>query len=177
MGSDEGIMKGHFESKWGKALWQAGLLVLLASLWGLAFNALRPDGMALVRDWSEEASPASPEAETVSAVSLEEAEELYFTGGAFFLDARSPDRFMEGRVAGAFNLPPEVAQGSPEEIPPEIPRDAPVVAYCDGESCGLSRDLASILAQRGYTDVRVLENGWTLWEEAGLPVEGDAPPS
>jgi len=55
----------------------------------------------------------------------------------------------------------------------EIPMDAMVIAYCDGESCSLSKDLALYLFFRGYDNVRVLVNGWSRWLEAGLHVTED----
>jgi 3-mercaptopyruvate sulfurtransferase SseA len=45
------------------------------------------------------------------------------------------------------------------------------VTYCDGETCSLSEDLAKELMAMGYKQVKVLLNGWTRWNEAGLPVE------
>jgi hypothetical protein len=44
-----------------------------------------------------------------------------------------------------------------------------IVAYCDGEFCELSRELAAQLKGMGLQDVRVLKNGWTLWRDQGLP--------
>jgi rhodanese-related sulfurtransferase len=35
----------------------------------------------------------------------------------------------------------------------------------------LSHDLALFLRDAGFTDTRVLVNGWALWQQAGLPVE------
>jgi len=46
-----------------------------------------------------------------------------------------------------------------------------LVTYCDGEDCALSHDLAMFLKDLGYGDVRVLVNGWTVWQDAGLPVQ------
>jgi 3-mercaptopyruvate sulfurtransferase SseA len=44
-----------------------------------------------------------------------------------------------------------------------------VITYCDGERCTLSRDLAEALRVEGVENVRELRNGWTLWQEHGLP--------
>ena len=45
-----------------------------------------------------------------------------------------------------------------------------IITFCDGQSCRLSHELALFLREMGYENVRVLVNGWTLWQQAGLPV-------
>ena len=44
-----------------------------------------------------------------------------------------------------------------------------IITYCDGESCDLSHELALFLKEMGYDNVRILVNGWTVWQHAGLP--------
>lgn len=44
-----------------------------------------------------------------------------------------------------------------------------IVTYCDGVSCELSHELALFLKEMGFENVRVLVNGWTVWQQAGLP--------
>ena len=53
----------------------------------------------------------------------------------------------------------------------DMKNDAVIITYCDGESCNLSKDLALFLESLGFTNVRVLVNGWTVWRDAGLIVE------
>jgi 3-mercaptopyruvate sulfurtransferase SseA len=48
-----------------------------------------------------------------------------------------------------------------------------IITYCDGESCELSHELALFLKEMGFANVRVLVNGWTVWQQAGLPTEAD----
>jgi 3-mercaptopyruvate sulfurtransferase SseA len=50
-----------------------------------------------------------------------------------------------------------------------IPLDSTIVTYCDGEACGPSHELAVALLGKGYPDVHVLLNGWTVWRQAGPP--------
>ena len=46
-----------------------------------------------------------------------------------------------------------------------------VIAYCDGEACSLSEDLALMLSDMDYENVKVLINGWTMWSQNGYPTE------
>lgn len=51
--------------------------------------------------------------------------------------------------------------------------DAVIITYCDGDTCNLSKELALLLENLGFSKVRVLVNGWTVWQNAGLPVEAE----
>jgi rhodanese-related sulfurtransferase len=53
--------------------------------------------------------------------------------------------------------------------------EMPIVTYCDGVKCELSHNLALFLRDAGFLNTRVLVNGWTLWQQAGLPTESGAP--
>ena len=61
------------------------------------------------------------------------------TGGHFLLDVRTPAEFAAGHVPGAVNVPVDELRGRLGELP----RDRPVVAYCQ-------------VGQRGYLATRVL---------------------
>jgi len=52
--------------------------------------------------------------------------------------------------------------------------DTLIITYCDGENCDLSHELAIFLRDMGFPNVKVLVNGWTVWQEMNLPVEGDS---
>jgi len=103
-------------------------------------------------------------------VSLQEAKEAFFLKRAIFLDARPEELYAEGHIEGARNLPAEAVDKLFAKTMADIPRDAMIITYCDGEGCSLSEDLAKELLFRGYENVHVLINGWTRWIEAGLPV-------
>ncbi len=46
-----------------------------------------------------------------------------------------------------------------------------VIAYCNGEACSLGEDLALMLSDMGYENVKVLISGWTVWTQNGYPTE------
>ncbi len=143
---------------------------MLASVIALTVNQLRPGRLPLVADWSPEAQLKLDSGDSLM-IPLEEAETLFFAQVAAFLDARSQDTFAEGHIQGAYNLPWDELDQYFTAVMADIPQETPIVTYCDGESCGLSKELAGVLLAKGYTNVRVLVNGWTLWQEKGLPVE------
>jgi rhodanese-related sulfurtransferase len=147
---------------------QSLALVLLSA--GIAFsvNSLRPDGLALVRPGHHLADVAAAGA-VPAVVSLERARTLFETGKAVFLDARPLRDYQTGHIHGAINLPWQEIDAYFDTVMPRLPVDKPIIVYCDGEACTLSRDLAQFLAEAGFSDSRVLVNGWSLWNQAGLP--------
>jgi rhodanese-related sulfurtransferase len=102
-------------------------------------------------------------------IALAEAQNLWSTGGGFFLDARTPADYAAGHVAGSLNLPVEDFEQRYPSVAAFLTPASPIVAYCEGAECELSHTLATKLRQLGYTNVRVLVNGWTIWRQAGLP--------
>jgi rhodanese-related sulfurtransferase len=55
--------------------------------------------------------------------------------------------------------------------PQKYDRNRTIVLYCSTPQEKTSLDVASILEERGFTDVRVLIGGWLIWKAANLPVQ------
>lgn len=160
-----------FQESLKRALWQMPLIVITACVIGIAVNNLRPDGLALVGDWSEQARFAAGES---LVIGLDEAAGLFRRQAALFVDARPQSQYAEGHIQGALSLPWQEADRYFMELAEQLEGVEMIVTYCDGESCDLSHELALFLIEMGFENVRVLVNGWTVWQQAGLPVaEGD----
>jgi rhodanese-related sulfurtransferase len=108
----------------------------------------------------------------IRMITLEEAEDLWRTGGtAFVLDARAEGFFTQGHIPGARNVPAAEAVGS---LPSDLlgaARDRTLVVYCEGGDCQSSLALARRLHDEGFRDIRVFGGGWEAWTKAGLPEE------
>lgn len=87
------------------------------------------------------------------------------------MDARPLDEFTKGHIQGAISLPWHEAEHQVMDVIVDMSNDTIIITYCDGDTCDLSRELALFLENLGFERVRVLVNGWTVWQEAGLPVE------
>ena len=101
-------------------------------------------------------------------ISLQDAAVLFAAGQAVFVDAREAQTYAEGHVQGALSLP---LFSFAQEFPALRGRleGRTIITYCDGERCSLSSDLAEALRAQGLANVYELRNGWTLWQEQGLP--------
>jgi len=148
-------------------------IIVLSIIAGLAVNLIRPAFIPFIQDWSVESRLSQDDGNSL-AIPLPEAEILFKENKAVFLDARGKDLFDEGHIKGAKNLPWHEVDDYFQEIISGMDRETPIITYCDGESCNLSHDLALFLKNMGFTHVKVLVNGWTVWGENKLPIEASA---
>lgn len=153
-----------------RAIWQSGLIFILAAVMGLLINQARSNTLPLVADWSPEERLTADSGESL-VISIEEAKVLCSDKDVVFLDARSPEDYAQGHIRCALNVPWQTFDEYFNRVWDKIPDNARIVTYCDGEDCSLSEELAKELLSMGYKNVKVLLNGWTRWLEAGLPVE------
>ena len=117
-----------------------------------------------------------PESEFPIQVGLAKAKELYDRGGLLVLDAREPEEFAEGHVAGAVSAPADYITGDVDWMDKTAADKRPILVYCGGGDCELSLTLGFELAKTGHPKVLIYEDGFPAWEEAGYPVEtGEMP--
>lgn len=152
----------------GRTLKHAALIVLLGIALGLAGNQVSPRGLPLV-------TPPKPLPKAEDFLTLARARLLWQSGEAMFLDAREPADYAAGHIPNALNLPAQSFGRSFPKVAPMLTRESRLILYCDGKDCELSHRLQASLRQLGYTNSLLLSNGWTLWREAGLPVQKGSP--
>lgn len=104
-------------------------------------------------------------------IEQDEARALVDDTEVLFVDARPLADYETGHIPNAIAMPMDT--GAIEETTASLARGArTVVAYCDtaGE-CASSRRLASLLAEDGVHDVRVLRGGIPQWLSNDFPAE------
>lgn len=153
-----------------QALCQAPLILIIACLIALAVNHWRGTPLPLFGDWSVTARLTDTAGDSL-VISLDQAKQLYDRKSAIFVDARPISQYNDGHISGALSLPWQDATNTFTDLAAELEEKDTVVTYCDGEDCSLSHDLAMFLKDMGFADVRVLVNGWTVWQDAGLPAQ------
>ncbi len=158
----------------GKMLWQSGAILLMAVFLGLVVNQIRPDGLHLLAGWSPK-DPLTSQTGEVLSVSLDQAHKMFADRAAVFIDARSPDLYMQGHIPGARNLPWYEFDEYFDVVMSDIPFDALIISYCEGTRCLSGKELAVELFFRGYENVRVLASDWKLLSGKQLPA-GVSPP-
>ena len=85
----------------------------------------------------------------------------------FWIDARATWRYEQEHIPGAWPLNEDDWEEQLFDVLAELPADARVVVYCDGQRCDASRAVAERLRQEaGLADMFVLHGGWDAWKAA-----------
>lgn len=155
-------------SESGKVLRQALTLGALAILVAAAVHF--PLITRFARGEFRESFFQASEYPGVRLITVDEAEDLWRTAQAAFIDARRPSLYDEGHVPGARNVPASETEAVPSEVLGSS-RAGTLVVYCEGGDCQSSLLLAKRLRGEGFTDIRVMTGGWKEWTAAGLPEE------
>lgn len=159
---------------WIKMLGQSGVIFLLAVVLGILINQIRQDGLCLFAAWSPKDTLTSQTGEDM-VVSLDQARKMFADRSAVFLDARSPDLYVQGHIPGARNLPWYEFDEYFDIVMTDISLDALIITYCEGECCLSGRELAVELFFRGYENVRTLTSDWKLLSGKQLPAGVSSP--
>ncbi len=84
------------------------------------------------------------------------------------IDSRPAARkYDKGHIPGAINIPDLSFDKMTDKLPAD--KAAPLFFYCDGLACKLSGDSAEKAVKLGYTNVKVVPEGYPAWEKAYGP--------
>lgn len=85
--------------------------------------------------------------------------------GLPIMNVRPSEEYKVGHIPGAINVPlNKIAQHLAS-----LPKDQNEITYCRGEYCVLAFEAVAALRKKGYS-ARRLEEGYSEWQAAGLPV-------
>jgi len=85
------------------------------------------------------------------------------------LEALPETYYRQGHIPGARLFPMDQARSLAPTVSPT--RAAPIVVYCASDTCKNSHEVAKLLGDVGYTNVRVYVGGKADWASAGLTLE------
>lgn len=154
------------------ALFQIIFVILLSAAIGFSVNMIRSGDISVIGDWSTESRLTDVDGTSLE-ISITEAKEVFNKKQAVFLDARDKALFDQGHIKGAKNLPWHAVDDYFTDSVGGMANNTLIITYCDGETCELSHELALFLEEMGFSNVKILVNGWTMWQELNLPVEGN----
>lgn len=132
---------------------------------GLLINAFSPQGIPLL------GPVPAPHKKGIEQIALERVWALFQVKKGVFVDARSAEEFRAGHIPGALLLPLDAFEETVSSWTNLIPADTLLITYCSGEGCESSTDVAALLVEEGYSQVKVFFGGWEHWKRAGYPVE------
>ena len=153
--------------------------ILLGVSVAVAFivNYFSPAGIALVGQWDTTVGVITAKAknDVVSGkLEIEDpaiAKQIFDIGTAIFIDARTVDQYKEGHIPGAESMPIGRFDDLIDAFLDKHPTEKSMVTYCSGRTCADSHNLAQLLMDFGYSDVKVFIDGYPGWIAKGYPVE------
>ncbi|MFI5372812.1 MAG: rhodanese-like domain-containing protein [Candidatus Eisenbacteria bacterium] len=101
---------------------------------------------------------------------------LHDANAALFVDARTAEEYAAGHIPGAVSLPFDDVFKKPDLAKQLDSQGRPIVTYCDGGDCELSKDLAFSLIDNGHKKVVFFKDGLPGWKSAGNEVHTGAQP-
>ena len=116
---------------------------------------------------SQEISGSDTDEPLIEVLSVDEAYQAYISNSGYvFVDVRSVSEYEDGHIEGAILIP----LSEIDDMLSELPKDKPIVVYCNGSSCNRSGAAAKILVNNGFTEVYDLGGtGIIEWIEKGYP--------
>jgi rhodanese-related sulfurtransferase len=147
----------------------AGVGVILITLSLLLGYGIIGNKKAALSSTGEEESAENDVSANIVSMSVDEAYEAYNSGGDYiFLDVRSEGEYNSGHISGAVFIPVSELEGRLTELP----EDKPIIAYCNGSTCGRSERAAVTLLENGFDEVyNMAGRGIDEWIEKGYPSE------
>jgi rhodanese-related sulfurtransferase len=101
-------------------------------------------------------------------ISVSELKSAIASKKATVIDVNGSQSYKQGHIPTAVDFSAKKAELA-KVLPPE--KDALVVAYCGGPSCGAYAAAAKAAKELGYTNVKHLSAGISGWKEAGEKLE------
>jgi rhodanese-related sulfurtransferase len=153
------------------------ILVGVAVTLALVVNHLSPRGIALVGQWETAKGVIAANVKDENGYRIAEidrvtdAAKIFYDGDTLFVDARSTEDYESGHIPGAVSFPVGQFDERIESFMNQYPLDQPIVTYCSGRTCEDSHQLARLLMEAGFSEVRIFIDGFPGWQVEGYPID------
>ena len=82
------------------------------------------------------------------------------------IDSRSTKKYISGHIPTAYSIPDTEFEKFYPQIA-NMDKNLEVVTYCDGWKCAKSPKVALILKEKGWTNVKIYQEGESAWRKSG----------
>ncbi len=165
------------KSVFGKITQEACIVSIISIVFGLLVNHFSPAGIALVGSWDKTEGVISANERNGVVVhereiqNVDAVKKIYDQGNTLFLDARISEQYEEGHIHGSISLPVRQFDELIDTLFEKYPSSTPIITYCTGRECRDSHELAQLLLDAGYENVKVFSDGYPAWEKKEYPIE------
>ncbi len=108
---------------------------------------------------------ASSEAANYRIGTLDDVKKASASSDMLLVDARREQDYRLGTIEGAVNIPVTASHWEIEDFVKELPRDTPIVVFCQSASCQFDETIASELTSLGFHNLRVCREGWAEFQK------------
>lgn len=91
-------------------------------------------------------------------------------GDTVFIDCRFARDYAAGTIPGALSIAIDESVNSEQSKVTNLSKNARLIIFCQSKGCGFSDAVAQRLRAYGFSNVRILRNGFRDWQQAGFPV-------
>jgi rhodanese-related sulfurtransferase len=139
------------------------LIILVASIAAGAIWNIVSEGGLLTQGTSTAGVARAYETTFVPKIGTSEVDMLS-RSGAVLVDARYPVDFAGGHIEGAINVPVNATDAERHKALAGVPKDDPIVVYCQSAGCEFAEKVAVVLIADGFSRVSVYRDGWIAWK-------------
>ncbi len=155
---------------------EAVLIMALAVFIGVTTNHFRKSKLHLFRaDCFKQTRVCKGRVEALGFVNLDEAAAFFFKNAAIFVDARSKVSYLLGHIPGALNISFEDPDSQALSYLKGLSKNLMIIVYDDDVEGNVGADVANLLKELEFKNVLLFPNGWTEWQNKGLPLEFGSP--
>ena len=96
-------------------------------------------------------------------LTMDELESKLRSNEVILLDVRPAEEYCNAHIPGAISMPVEEL----EQLLEKLPKDKPIVAYCRGPHCLMSKEAIDILEKHGHEAVRFHQSvsDWEIYKK------------
>jgi rhodanese-related sulfurtransferase len=157
-----------------RAIGEMIILISVSIVIGLVVNTFSPIGIPLFGNWDSSTGVVNAGGickPTTKEVPEDEINDVYLQQNIVFVDARSTDDYQAGHIPRAVSLPVREFFELKNKFLAKYSFPTPIVVYCTGVECNDSHELAKLLEDSGYSNIRVYSRGFEGWTEKDRPKE------
>ncbi len=165
------------KNAFGKIIKEAFIISIISIACGLLVNRFSPAGIALMGSWDTKEGVISANEKNDVVVhereiqNVDTVKKIFDQGNTLFLDARTSEQYGEGHIHGSISVPVKQFDEWIETLFEKYPSSTPIITYCTGRECRDSHELAKLLHDAGYENVKVFSDGYPAWEKEKYPIE------
>jgi rhodanese-related sulfurtransferase len=137
-------------------------VLLFSAFIAVATNYVRSDGLPGIREIPAH-NTGLTNGKQAAFLSLDAFLEVMQHPGVLILDARPAEDYEEAHIPGAQSLPETEWADHLPLVMQDHAFDDEIIVYCSGFECGSAEEVAVLLQDFGYMNVRVYAGGWEEW--------------